>query len=187
MKLALVTSNVNKYREMSEVALELGFELEMVPGLKFELQADSLEDVARISALFSYVLLGRPVIVEDAGLFIDALNGFPGVYSNYAYRTIGIRGVLKLLEGVSDRRACFRSAACIVDGSNVVLGLGEVCGEIVESPRGDKGFGFDPIFRPFGSDRTFGEMDVREKNVYSHRAMSTRKALLTFKKLIESS
>jgi len=90
------------------------------------------------------------------------------------YKTIGIQGILKLLEGVENRRACFKSAVAVVLENTIITSTGEVCGEISREPRGNQGFGFDPIFIPSGETRTFGEMSIQEKNRYSHRAKAVR-------------
>ncbi|WP_440059025.1 RdgB/HAM1 family non-canonical purine NTP pyrophosphatase [Thermogladius sp. 4427co] len=178
-----VTDNRHKFEEVKPIAVEYGFKLSMLPGVKLEIQSDNIEEVSRKSAIIAYLLTGRNVLVEDAGLFIRALNGFPGPYSNYVFRTIGIRGVLKLLEDAWDRSACFKSVATVVYDRFIVVESGEVCGTITREPRGDKGFGFDPIFIPEGSDKTFGEMSIDEKNRFSHRAISVRRAFEKLRKL----
>jgi len=171
-RIIFVTSNKHKYMEVLPIARRYGFELEQYSGLKFEIQSDDLLEIAKYAALNSYMSLQKPVLVEDAGLYIVGLNGFPGPYSSYVYRTIGCEGVLKLMEKTVDRRAFFRSAAVLIHEPYIITHVAEVHGHIAEKPRGDKGFGFDPIFIPEGSDKTFGEMDVDEKNKYSHRARS---------------
>lgn len=177
-ELLFLTSNKHKVLEVSPIAREYGISLIPVENLKIEVQSEDLEEIARNSALIGYAILGKPVLVEDAGLFIEALNGFPGPYSSYVYKKLGVSGIIKLMEGVSDRRACFRSVAYIVDGDIIAKGVGEVCGFITESPRGSRGFGFDPIFTPgeIAGWRTFAEMDIDEKNIYSHRAKAVREA-----------
>ena len=110
-------------------------------------------------------------MVEDAGLFIEALKGFPGPYSSYVYKTLGVQGILKLMEGVKRREAYFLSAIAYAEpGLEPKVFLGKVEGFIVPEARGSKGFGFDPIFQPKGSEKTFAEMGVEEKNRFSHRA-----------------
>lgn len=180
VRLCFVTNNLHKYREVELVARDLGIELDMCKNFKIEVQSDSLEEVVIKSAMLAYLVLNKPVLVEDAGLFIEALNGFPGPYSSYVYRTIGIRGILKLMEGVEDRGAYFKSAAAIAFDKGVFVATGVVRGLITREPRGDRGFGFDPIFVPDGETRTFAEMSTEEKNRFSHRAMSTRKVLEMF-------
>ncbi len=175
MKLAFVTSNKHKLEEAAKIMKLYGIELYMVPAAKSEVQASRLEDVALLAARYAYEELRKPLIVEDAGLFIDALKGFPGPYSSFVFKTVGVNGILKLMNGVDDRRARFKAAVAYIDGNCEVVFTGEVEGTITLEPRGTKGFGFDPIFVPLGEKRTFAEMSVDEKNRYSHRAKALRK------------
>ena len=119
---------------------------------------------------------GLPLIVEDTGLFIDALTGFPGPYAAYVLNTIGNAGILQLLDGFTSRTAEFRStvAFCEPHGHPVSFN-GIVEGRIALQGRGRHGFGFDPIFEPMGSDgRTLAEMEMAEKNQVSHRGRAVR-------------
>jgi len=117
------------------------------------------------------------VFVEDAGLFIDALNGFPGPYSSYVYRTIGVEGVLKLVEGKSRGAAFVSVIALYHPGKGVRVFKGMCRGVIAQHPRGFSGFGFDPIFIPEGVGKTFAEMREDEKNKLSHRGEAARKLI----------
>ncbi len=170
----VVTSNEGKFRELQEVAKEFGIELEWVKLPKFEIQSEDLSEIVRFSAQLAYSVVREPLIAEDTGLFIEALNGFPGPYTSYARKTIGLDGVLKLMRGVSNRKARFVTYLAYVDRDIVKVFRGEVEGEISEEVRGTGGFGFDPIFIPKGENRTFAEMSVEEKNKYSHRAKAFR-------------
>ncbi len=124
-------------------------------------------------------------MVEDSGLYIRALNGFPGPYSSYVYKTIGYFGILKLMEDVTDRGAHFKSVVAFYDGNIYKIFIGTVYGEIINDARGYYGFGFDPIFKPEGSTRkTFAEMSLKEKCMYSHRAKSITKFCIWFNKLL---
>lgn len=116
------------------------------------------------------------MLVEDAGLHVDSLNGFPGVYSAYAFKTIGLAGILKMLGPSSSRGASFVSsvAYCEPEGEPVLF-EGSVKGTISRRPRGRRGFGFDPIFVPRGGTKTFGELTLEEKSSVSHRARSMRR------------
>jgi len=116
-----------------------------------------------------------PMIVEDAGLFINTLNGFPGPYSSYVYRTLGIDGTIKLINDKDDKKAEFRSIVAFGDSSIIKTFQGVVRGMISIQPRGRSGFGFDPIFVPKGSEKTFAEMSLEDKNRYSHRAIALKK------------
>jgi len=171
LRLGFVTTNPNKLREAQLVVSRYGIELYPVTVRKIEIQSDSLEEIAVYAAKKAFEEVRQPLIVEDAGLFIDALNGFPGPYSSYVYRTIGVRGVLKLMEGVENRRARFVAVVALalsLDRIEVFRGVVE--GTISYEPRGSGGFGFDPIFVPEGFDKTFAEMSTEEKCAVSHRA-----------------
>ncbi len=119
---------------------------------------------------------GRAVVMEDAGIFIEHFGGFPGPYSSYVLKRLDNPGILKLIEGVEDRRAHYQSAVAIRLGHKIQSFRGYVRGAIAEGIRGTEGFGYDPIFIPDeGDGRTFGEMTEEEKNVISHRARAFRK------------
>ncbi len=138
-----------------------------------EIQADTLEEVALFGMKEVREKLDGPVMIEDAGLFIESLKGFPGVYSAYVFDTIGNEGILRLLDGVEDRRAVFRSVLGYAEpGMEPILFKGELWGEIAQKPRGSGGFGYDPIFEV--GEKTIAEMDLEEKNTISHRGASIR-------------
>ena len=172
-----VSSNVNKFYEVREVLNEFGLSTVLLRLRKVEVQSDSIEEVARRSAELTAKELGLNVVTEDAGLFIKALNGFPGPYSSYVYRTLGNQGILKLMEGVDERDAEFRSAVAFAEPEGEVkVFVGVVKGEIAREIASGRKFGFDPIFIPYeGDGRTFGELEVEEKNALSHRARALRK------------
>ena len=164
-------------REARSILEPYGVEVVQMAEEKLEVQSDSLEEIARVAA---ESVSRREVLffVEDAGLFIPALNGFPGPFSSYVYRTIGIKGVLKLMEGVTDRRAFFRSVVALnVPGDGIKTFAGEVRGVIATEARGHGGFGFDPVFVPEGYAETFAEMPPATKNRVSHRARALRRMI----------
>lgn len=166
----VISKNPGKLREIRLVLEKFGFEVKPLEERKLEVQSESLEEIAKVAAEH---LLGRapePFVVEDSGLFIASLKGFPGPYSSYVYRTIGCEGVLKLMKGVEDRRAKFVCAAALGFEGAVHVFRGEVEGTISYEPKGQGGFGFDPIFIPLGCSRTFAEMTVEEKCSISHRS-----------------
>lgn len=180
-----VTSNVNKYMEVKPIAEKHGFKLIQYSKDKLEIQSSDLLKIAKTSAIYAYLELEKPVLVEDAGLFIHVLKGFPGPYSNYVYKTIGCTGILKLLENTSNRGAKFVSAGVLIYEPYVITTQSEVEGYIADKPRGSSGFGFDPIFMPIGLSKTFGEMSIEEKNKYSHRAKTVEKIFTKFKKYLD--
>jgi XTP/dITP diphosphohydrolase len=168
------TNNFHKFNEARRVLAQHKIAVGMLRVKALEIQSDSLSDIAQSSAVDAFGRCRLPLIVEDAGLFVNALNGFPGPYAAYVYKTVGNAGLLKLLEGVDDRNATFRSAIVYYDGhGEPVCFEGEAAGEITREERvgnGKSGFGFDPIFQPVASSKTFAEMTIGEKNGFSHRA-----------------
>ncbi len=147
MSLKFVTSNDHKFAEAKDIAGEQGLEIDRVDASYVEIQADTLREVVEASAESALGLAGGPCFVEDAGLFIDILDGFPGPYSSYVFKTIGNQGVLSLMEGVKDKRAEFRSAVGYCEpGSEPRMFEGRARGSITKEERGGSGFGYDPIF-----------------------------------------
>jgi len=172
-----ITSNVHKFNEARRVLAEYKVAVAMLRIEAVEIQDDNLENIAKASAMDAVKKCGLPIFVEDAGLFIKALNGFPGPYSSYVYRTIGTKGILKLMENVDKREAYFQSVVAFSSPEEATKCFqGKVKGKISMEERGSSGFGFDPIFEPSGGHkRTFAEMTTTEKNEYSHRAEALRK------------
>ena len=183
----LATGNFHKFDEARRILAEYDIAAGMLRVKNVEIQSDSLEEIAKASAVDAFNRCHLPVIVEDAGLFVDALKGFPGPYAAYVYKTISNPGMLKLMENVDDRKATFRSAVAYYDGlSEPVCFEGEAVGRIAyDEIWGDlkTGFGFDPIFQPSGSKKTFAEMTIEEKNGFSHRANAIRKFAEWYKTL----
>ncbi|NPA85573.1 MAG: XTP/dITP diphosphatase [Crenarchaeota archaeon] len=172
-----LSSNPHKLKEVRSILAEFGIEVVPLKGKKVEIQSSDLREIisyaAEVAAEEHEV---RPIILEDSGFFVHALGGFPGPYSRYVYDTIGVGGVLKLMEGVEDRRAHFEcAAACVCPDNTIEVEVGKVYGKVAEEPRGDKGFGFDPIFIPEGYDKTFAELGDDVKKKISHRALALRK------------
>jgi XTP/dITP diphosphohydrolase len=180
------TNNFNKFNEARSILTEFGIAAGMLRVKVLEIQSDSLEEIAKTSVKDAFNRCHLPVIVEDAGLFVDALKGFPGPYAAYVYKTISNPGLLKLMENVKDRKAIFRSVIAYYDGQSApVCFEGEAAGRIAHDEIWGKlktGFGFDPIFQPAGSTKTFAEMAIEEKNGFSHRANAVRKFAHWYKK-----
>ncbi|MEM2117513.1 MAG: XTP/dITP diphosphatase [Candidatus Bathyarchaeia archaeon] len=174
------TNNVNKFNEARMVLGEYKIAVGMLRVKTLEIQSDSLEEIAKASVMEAFRKCNLPVIVEDAGLFVEALNSFPGPYAAYVYKTIGNRGLLQLMEKAENRRAVFQSAIAYysADLKSPLCFKGEVAGEITRKERtvnNSSGFGFDPIFQPVNITKTFAEMTIKEKNKYSHRARALRR------------
>ena len=170
------TSNRGKIAEAKAILEPYGINVKTFDSLTEinEIQSDNLEDVAAdkltkaMTNNLSNTILA--VMVEDAGFFIDEFEGFPGVYSSYVHKTLGIDGVLRSLVGIENRRASFRCVIGMhIDGRNLFF-TGECKGTVSNEIRGKNGFGYDPIFVPNDGDgRTFAEMNLEEKGLISHR------------------
>jgi XTP/dITP diphosphohydrolase len=172
--ITFASTNQNKFREVESILAARGVRAEFAQLDLVEIQSDSLEEIASEKAKSAYSKVKRPVIVEDDGLYIDALSGFPGQYSSYVFRTLGNAGILKLLEGSTHlRSAYFRSLIAYSDGSLVQLFEGRITGYITETIA-PGGWGYDPIFVPEGSSVTFAEL-ANGKSKYSHRRIALDK------------
>jgi XTP/dITP diphosphohydrolase len=168
MDLTFVSTNAGKYREVRSILAEYGVHVRWSRRKLPEVQAARLEAVVE-SKLAAAVRVGPRVLVEDSGLFIPALGGFPGVYSAYALDTIGLNGILRLMRG-RERLAIFRAVAGLSLGPRRWIRAGNCRGKIADRVRGTRGFGFDPIFISAGETQTFGQLDPEQKNRLSHRA-----------------
>lgn len=172
MKIYFVTSNKGKLKEFQEKLKNIDIVIEHIKIPYIEIQSDSLEEIAKFGAEFLADKIKKEVIVEDSGLFIDKLKGFPGPYSKHAFLTIGCRGIIKLLEDL-DRKAHFESVIGYCKPNEKAVAIKGICnGKIAKEERGNRGFGFDPIFIPDGAKLTFAEMTTKEKNLFSHRGKS---------------
>lgn len=181
-ELFFITGNKGKVLEATEKLRPFGFSVVQKDLGYPEIQADSLEEVAAWGVSHVRERFHHPFILEDAGLFIEALQGFPGVYSKYVFLTLGLEGILRLLEKVEDRTAIFRSVYAFSEpGKKPIIVIGECPGTIALIKHGTHGFGYDPIFIPDGAQSTFGEMIVDEKNRFSHRAKALDKLVIVLK------
>lgn len=169
MKLTMVTSNANKAKEVAEFFggfLDLTHVSLEIP----ELRSDDVEVISRQKAQYAYDQLLTPLIVDDTSFSIDALNGFPGPYAAYVLHSIGNTGILKLMKDVKNRNAHFTTAIAFADDQGIRQFSGTIHGRIITSPRGNGGFGYDPIFDLGG--RTLAELPIEEKSRISHRALA---------------
>ena len=169
-ELLFLTSNEGKYNEASFIMNMFGIKLVWRKTEKMEVQSDDVETVALEAAKAATIYESSPFIIEDDGLFIDCLNGFPGPYSSYVLIKLGLKRVLKLIE--DDRRARFKSAVALHLAGRFMIFTGIAEGTISFAKKGDLGFGYDPIFIPDGAKRTMAEMTVMEKSTISHRGKS---------------
>lgn len=178
-RLVLASHNPGKLREIKDLARPFGLEVVSAGALGLPEPAEDAPDFAgnaRIKALAAATASGMPALADDSGFCVAALGGAPGVYSaRWAGPEKDFRPAMErvnaMLGEAADRRAWFVAALCLAwpDGETATF-LGRVDGGVVWPPRGDRGFGYDPIFQPGGQELTFGEMEPEQKHPVSHRA-----------------
>jgi non-canonical purine NTP pyrophosphatase (RdgB/HAM1 family) len=174
-ELVFVTSNEGKRREAEAV---LGVRLRHRGLDLVEPQSLDLREVVEAKARVAVEAIGGPVLVEDTGLELAGLGGFPGPLIRWLLASVGAAGLCRITAAFADSRAVARCLVCAADRSDIVIGEGVVDGSIAAEPRGGGGFGWDSVFIPAGGDgRTYGEMTDDEKNAISHR----RQALLALR------
>jgi len=164
---------------------EHGYEIEHIKTTYPEMQTDTLEATIVPGLNWLMERYNRPLFIDDSGLFIDALKGFPGVYSSYVFKTVGCDGILRLMEGVKDRSARFE--CCIgfmAPDKEPHMSKGLARGSISEKKAGTGGFGYDPVFVPDGDARTYAEIEISEKNRISHRGRAIEQFLKDLPRLM---
>ncbi|MDI1494759.1 MAG: non-canonical purine NTP pyrophosphatase [Cenarchaeum symbiont of Oopsacas minuta] len=164
------SSNKKKYAEVKQILKEYNIQVGFLKFTPIEIQSDTLEEIAFDKVQQAVKCTQSPVIVEDAGLFIDSLGGFPGPYSSYVFSTLGNDGILDLLRSKRDAKFC--SVIAYSSGHSTKLFSAMVQGKITRKPMGG-GWGYDPIFIPKYHSKTYGEID--DKNKISHRRISLEK------------
>jgi len=168
--LYFVSSNNHKYREAKKILDSFGINLGFLKSNLQEIQSNSIQNIAMVKARDAFSKFKKPLIIEDDGLFIDSIQGFPGPYSSYVFKTIGNKGILNLLK--NNRKAKFVSIITYCDKNSLESFDGKLDGKISKTQKG-KGWGFDPIFIPNNSKKTFAE--INNKNELSHRYKALRK------------
>ena len=179
MNINLVTSNSGKVEELTSILEPFGHNASQLNIPCPEIQASTLEKVVDFGLEWLHSQgTPAPLIIDDAGVFVDELKGFPGVYSRYVYDTINPNGLLKQMEGIDNRSASFKCVIGLLleDGSTHKF-VGECPGNIIHEMRGNGGFGYDPIFIPEGYDKTFAELPPEDKNRVSHRGRAMQKLI----------
>lgn len=168
-RLLFVTSNPGKVREVEAILRAPIAQLDLdLP----EIQALDVAEVARHKARTAFEHAGRPVLVEDTGLEIDALGGLPGAFVRWFLASLGPAGICALVPAGTARTARARTVLARCDGGEVEVFAGETPGEITQAPLGEGGFGWDSIFRPDGAAHTFAQMDAPERARYSMRRLA---------------
>lgn len=174
--LVFCTSNTNKFHEAKTLLAPFDIPLIHKKISLPEIQDNDIGSIALFSAQKALEIHPHALIVEDTGFYIHTLNGFPGPYAAFIENTIGNEGVLRLLAGITERSAEFRTAiAFIQPGHPGHVVESKVIGTISDSIRyGSKGegWGYDPIFIPSGYQLTYAEMGREQKNTCSHRALA---------------
>ncbi len=182
--IVVATSNPHKVDEYRKLLKDQNVELKSLldyphfPGV--EENGRTFAENASIKALAACKYCDVPAFADDSGLEVEALDGAPGIYSARYAPTDPERidKILRNLAGKGNRRARFVCAIAIaINGEVIETFEGEIRGVIVDAPRGENGFGYDPIFQPDGYEQTFGEMDQELKNSISHRANAFKQAL----------
>ena len=159
-KITYVTGNWAKIMSARQMLEPLGFEIEQVKMEVPEIQHDSIEEVAKFSAKWASDKLGKTVLKNDSGLCVEALNGFPGPYTHYVDDTLGEDCVLKLLDGIENRKACFVEVLAYCEyGMEPVVFKSITNGTIAKSKYGEYGYSWDYIFIPDGETRTLASFD----------------------------
>lgn len=164
-----ITGSANK---LAEVERLLDRPLRHTSVALDEIQAIELEPVVAHKARQAYALLGSPVLVEDTGLSFAAWNGLPGALIKWFLTALGTEGICKLLRAETNRAATATTLFAYYDATLYRVFSGVVSGIIPETPRGTGGFGWDAIFQPLGSARTFAEMTPAEKDRFSMRRLA---------------
>ncbi|MFX0087199.1 MAG: RdgB/HAM1 family non-canonical purine NTP pyrophosphatase [Candidatus Hodarchaeota archaeon] len=173
-----VTSNLNKFVEIKEIFKQnTTIKLDHLNISLIEIQSASLEEIAIFSLKECIKITGNSsVFVEDTGLFIESLNGFPGPYSAFIINTIGLNGILTLLNGRKNRKAIFQSCIALKFEDKIKTFSGQIKGQISRHIS-NAGWGYDPIFIPeCNGKRTFGELG-QKKNTMSHRFLAAMKLI----------
>lgn len=180
-RLVVASKNPDKIKEIEDVLCATGLAGEIVRGLDWpdvEETGDTLEDNALLKADAVVEAVGLPVVADDTGLEVEALGGAPGVMTarfagpNASYGE-NVARLLREMDGMEDRRAHFRTVVALaMPGGERLVVEGSLHGVIATSPRGDDGFGYDPVFEVDG--RTLAEMGAELKNTLSHRARALR-------------
>lgn len=189
MKIILASNNSGKLREMKELFSDMDIEILSQREAGFELDVEetgtTFEENAWLKAAAVTEATGMIAVADDSGLSVEHLGGAPGVYSaRYTGRHSDSDEdryslLLKNMEGISDRRAKFVSCICCTfPNGDIIRTRGECCGRLLLSPRGDRGFGYDPVFCPDGTGKSMAELSDEDKNAISHRG----KAIREFKK-----
>lgn len=166
-----VTGNPGKLAEARRLC---GVDLRAVEIDLPEIQSLDIREVLRAKAAAALQRLQRPVVVDETALELAALNGFPGVLIKWMLHSVGAEGIGLTAQSLGDMRATARCGLLYLAGEQEVFAEGTTDGQLVLPPRGDAGFGWDPIFQPDDHDKTYAELSGPEKDHLSHRGLAWR-------------
>ncbi len=167
----LVTSNPNKRLEAERI---LGRPIATVVLDLPEIQSGDLIEVLRAKASAAWQHLGRPVVVEETGLELECMNGFPGPLVKWMLAAVGDAGIARTATLVGNPAVVARCALMLKAGEDEVIAEGSTAGRLVLPPRGDQGFGWDPVFEPEGEELTYAELGREVKDRIGHRGRAWR-------------
>ena len=173
-KITLITGNEGKAREFERL---LGFSVDRVKLDLPETQSVNVETVSSLKVSAAFDIVKSPVMVDDTGLVFSAWGNLPGALVKWFLDEVGNEGILKMLEGWTDRSAYVITSIGYADNERRFVVKGVVEGEIATEPRGANGFGYDEIFIPKGYDKTFAEMTDVEKDEVSMRSRAVEALL----------
>lgn len=173
---ALVTGNRGKLAEARRL-LAAGFPGVEVEGVEIdlpEIQSGEIDEVLRAKADEAWRRLGRPLVVEETGLYLSAMNGFPGPLVKWMLEAVGPAGIARTAQALGDDRVEARCRLLFKDGAREVVAQGSTHGRLVLPGRGSGGFGWDPVFLPDGETGTYGELSAADKDRIGHRGRAWR-------------
>jgi non-canonical purine NTP pyrophosphatase (RdgB/HAM1 family) len=179
-KATLVTGNPGKIEEARRLC---GFDMKASALDLPEVQSLNIEEVLRAKAHKAFGQLETPIVVDETGLELVALNGFPGCLVKWMLEAVGADGLAQTAYSLGDPRATARCALLYFDGKHEVLAEGTTSGSLVRPPRGGGGFGWDPVFQPDGYELTFAELSGPEKDAISHRGAAWHQLIVLLRDL----
>ena len=201
-KILVATTNKGKLKEFKEILSQYGIEIFSLDDMEQKISVEEdrktfLENAVKKAKIYGE-FYNMPVIAEDAGLEVEALEGYPGVYSARFYSIefggkeelkeskdmANISKLLRLLKNEKNRKARFVSVVVFYHPEGVGIWTEGYCyGSITDEPKGEKGFGYDPVFIPEGYNRTMAQLEPEEKNRISHRGKAVKKLIILLRKI----
>lgn len=172
-----VTGNEDKRREAERI---LGGRLETVSIDLPEIQSADVIEVLQFKAEEAWSRLKRPVVVEETGLELACMNGFPGPLVKWMLEAVGDEGIARVAIQAGEPQVVARCAVMLRDGRHRLIAQGATVGRLVLPPRGEHGFGWDPVFEPDGLEKTYAELGDEVKDQIGHRGRAWRQFLLEF-------